>query len=328
MNDYNNNMNSNMTYIIVKYILIFFGIVALAIGGLYLYNNFYGEKGGLTEAESQRLINDKFNNLFPKDDADKKKPEKGVDYAEQNCYLGDTVIESGAKVKLYSMQIVSPFQDCESFSKERVCDNGFMLGDNKYKYTKCRPDVDCQLPDGSILENDKSIKLYSRLKVPYGESCERYATERICKNNHLVGDERFIYKNCEVSFDNSCPVSKNKILANNQSHVFYSKNIVPFGDNCSSYTRRLMCASGLLQGGDPSVFQYWNCTEESPKDCYIGGIVMGHGDVRKLYSKEYGTKTRNCDFYDELFKCFNGELKNVDGNYTIDEYPYIKCYDN
>jgi hypothetical protein len=313
----------NKTINIVKYIFIFFGIVSLIGIGYFSYITYFKETK--IEIPVDELKDDSFNNLFKdleKDRLDEERTTNNENYVENNCYIGDLVIKSGDKVKLYSRKIVNPYENCEDFARERVCDDGFILGDESFKFPSCKVDLDCQLPDDSILKNNESIKLYSRKTVPFGETCERYALVRKCKNNQLTGDDRFVYKKCKISYDNSCDVGGGHVLADNQTHVFYKKREVEYGQKCIDFSKRLICSDSIIQGGDITEYKYWDCEEKTPKDCYIDGIKIEHGESRDLYSKKFGTEYRTCDFYRENRTCTNGVL---DGQ---SEYHYANCYNN
>ena len=317
----NENNNEYKTFVIVKYILIFFASIALMGGVYYAYEIFL--KKDSTQNTLEIPIDNEFNNLFKDREKDVNNNENDpTEFVENNCYAEDLIIKSGEKALLYSRKVVNPYERCLDFAQERICDDGFILGDNKFKFSSCRVDTDCQLPDNSLLENNKSIKLYSKKTVPFGETCERYASVRLCKNNELTGDERFIYKNCKISYNNSCDLGGGHILADNQTHVFYKKREVAFGQKCIDFSKRLICSDAVLQGGDPEEYKYWDCVQKTPSDCYIDGIKIDHGTQRELYSKKFGTNSRNCDFFKEERTCTDGKL---DGQ---DEYRYANCYDN
>ncbi len=323
--DENFEEKKNKTALVVKIVLIFFGIIAVGLAAYYTYYTkiLINKDVAPGVKKESKTKSDDFNSLFDKisdkNDSDSAGKTK---YIENNCYIGDKVVESGKSIKLYSRKLVTPYENCENFAKERVCKDGYFLGNKEFKFTTCRPDVDCQLPDGSIIKNGEGIKLYSKNTVPFGQTCERYAMKRFCKDTVLSGDNNFIYKKCNISYDNSCEVSDGHILANNQGHVFYSKEQVKFGDSCSKYARRIMCSNASMQGGDLRVYKYWNCSETVPKDCAIDDIVIPHGKPQALYSKEYGDSEHDCGFYKEIRTCNNGVL---DGQ---EEYHYSKCYDN
>ncbi len=313
----------NKTLLLAKYIFIFFLFLSIfGYGGFYIYDSFIKEKKDNIKINIDPEIDNEFNNLFKDKKKDKPNKESEIEYVKNNCYIDDLTIKSGEKKLLYSRKIVSPYEKCSDFSKERICDDGFMLGDNSFKFSSCRVDLDCQLPDNSILKNNENIKLYSKKVVKFGETCERYASVRTCKKNVLTGDDRFIYKNCKISYDNSCDVGGGHILADDQTHVFYKKNSVEFGQNCLDFSKRLICSDAVLQGGDILIYKYWNCSQKTASDCYIDNIKIEHGSSKGLYSKKFGTATRNCNFFKEIRTCINGKL---DGQ---PEYKYSQCYDN
>jgi len=317
----NKDNNENKTFVIVKYILIFFAFIILVGGGYYAYETFLKKDSKYTIPEIP--LDNEFNNLFKDREKDRNNNENNsTEYVENNCYAGDLIIKSGEKALLYSRKVVNPYEKCLDFAQERICDDGFILGDNKFKFSSCRVDTDCQLPDNSLLKNNKSIKLYSKKTVPFGETCERYALVRTCKNSELTGDERFVYKNCKILYDNSCDVGGGNILADNQTHVFYKKREVLFGQKCIDFSKRLICSDAVLQGGDAEEYKYWSCEQKTASDCYIDGIKIEHGTLRALYSKKFGTNSRSCNFFKEIRTCTNGKL---DGQ---EEYHYANCYDN
>jgi hypothetical protein len=252
--DQENNQDEK-TGLIIRIIFIFFGLVILFGIGFYFYYSYNESKNEVQVLDT--LVDDEFNDLFKeKKEKGGDEEEKQDDYVENNCYIEDVVIKSGEKIRLFSRKIVNPYENCKDFSKERICNDGFMLGDDKFKFSSCKIDVDCQLPDNSILKNGKNIKLYSKRTVPFGETCERYASYRVCKETVLAGDDRFIYKNCNISYDNSCDTGNGHILANNQTHIFYKKSVVPYGESCNDFSKRLMCSNASIQGGSLEEYRY------------------------------------------------------------------------
>ena len=314
----------NKTFLVAKIIFLLFLITGIGIAGYYYWDINYNKKT-LIDDNKGVIVDKSFSNLFnnPSDKDDNSGEDNGeVEYEENSCYVGGVRVESGKKILMYSREVVNPYQDCKDYAKERVCKNGFLLGDKSFSFVKCERNVDCQLPDGSILKNNETIKLYSKKVVPFGQTCERYALRRTCKNTVLSGDSKYQYRECKISFQNSCEFKDGHVLADGHSHTFYSRGVVPFGDKCSNYAKRFMCSKAAVLGGNIDGYQYWNCVEEKPKDCFIDGIIIPHGKPKMLYSKRYGTEEHDCNFYKEVRKCNNGIL---DGQ---EEYQYAKCYDN
>jgi len=328
-NDYNQklendeNKKNNLTSKITKMILIaFFVFVGISLAGYYVYN-FFESKKEPKEIKITTSVDQKLSNIL--NDLDKKDikndDKKNVIDLKNNCFIEGKSIENGSTVKMYSRKIVTTFENCEDFAKERKCDNGFLTGDKAFKYLTCDKNLDCELPNGQILKNGKSIKMYSRKKVPLGETCERYSEIRTCKNNFLTGTKEYVYPDCSVSYENTCQLENGQIMRNNQSHKFYDVPKVEFGDNCDDHSKILTCVDTILQGGDQFKYKYWSCSEVPPKNCFIDNIIVKHNTSVELYSKEYGDKDHNCDWYKDTRHCFNGKL---DGQ---EEYKYAKCYD-
>ena len=331
-NNFNNQIKEeeikpkNKTLKIAGYLLLSTIVFSgLAFGGYFLYNKYYLNKQDVNNEDLNELFKniDKADvTLSTIDNQDNLESDLKIDVKAKDCLVGNERIKDGEKIKLYSRKIVTIYEDCEKYAKFRKCINGKLAGDSVFRYKICEKKLDCLLPNGNILKNGQSIKLYLKKYVPFGDNCEKYATMRTCKNTVLTGDSNYVYDTCSVSYDNACRLDNGMIMANNQTHVFYSKSKVPFGDKCTNYSKTFTCVDTELRGGDPKKYPYWSCIVEPPKNCYIDGIVIPHGESRDLYSKKYGTLEHNCDFYKENRACYNGVL---DGQ---EEYKYSKCYDN
>lgn len=117
--------------------------------------------------------------------------------------------------------------------------------------------MDCKLNEDTLIENGKSIELYSRESVPYGRSCEPYKGTRVCKETILTGNAAFKYKTCEVSNDGICKIPDGKggenILADERSHTFYSQEQVEYDQSCSDVSQNRLCSKGILYG-DPQFY--------------------------------------------------------------------------
>jgi hypothetical protein len=139
------------------------------------------------------------------------------------------MVKSGEKIKLYSKSVVSPYDNCEKYSKEILCDNGYFIGNEIYRFPHCEKNLDCQLPDGTIIKNNESRITYNIDLVPYnkrGENCLRHSLERFCKNGDLSGPDEYRFSNCKINYDNSCRLKDGTVIANNQVFYAYKKNKV------------------------------------------------------------------------------------------------------
>lgn len=58
----------------------------------------------------------------------------------------------------------------------------------------------CSTPEGAIVRNLESQRLYSNNTVPYGDSCNSISQIRTCSNGVLDGDTNYTYGSCSVAF--------------------------------------------------------------------------------------------------------------------------------
>lgn len=332
--------NKNKMALIIKIILIFFLIIGLGMAGFfyfYYHNNILKVvKEGIQiekDEDFEKIIKDKTQ--------DEENSNSKDAIVRRNCFINGIQIKDGDSIDLYSKNIVHPFEDCNNFKKKRFCDNGFLLGDDIYEYTECTKKLDCQLPDGTIIKNGEEMKLYSRSRVPYnkrGEVCEKYAQIRKCKETILSGNEQYIYRECRISYDNSCRLLNGKIIANNESFVAYKKNKVAWNEKCNQNDNMkiFMCSETQITGGDLSQYPYLECQSEAAKNCNLilntpegekEKVIFKHGETDiPLFSRGYRTHNHSCAWYENDFSCENGIMDG--GDYSLDEYNFVRCYEN
>ena len=98
-----------------------------------------------------------------------------------------------------------------------------------------------------------------------------------------------------------------------------------------------MCADTEVTGGNLSQYPYLDCDVEAPKNCNLilntpegqkEKVTFKHNEQIEipLYSRGYRTANHSCGWYMHSFKCINGEM--VGGDYSIDQYNYLRCYKN
>ncbi len=224
--------NKNIFAVKVILIIFFLVVLILGVGGYYFYYKNIKSLDNITKIKTDH----EFNNLIENNKKNDKDSTEAFGDGENedvitknNCYVDGVMVKHGEKIKMYTLKLVSPFDNCDRYAKERLCDNGFLLGDENFRYPHCKQDVDCELPDGTIVKNNETIHLYSRTSVPFnkrGETCEKYAFDRICRNNVLSGPKEFVYRDCRKDYSNSCTLADGSVKANNEVFTAYKKNKV------------------------------------------------------------------------------------------------------
>ena len=327
-----------------SYFLAFFAAIFLLAGFLYsIYETRKIENSDTMTAEEIKKMHEDQKIIKQLEDYNKELDpnnniniRKGGSALFRSCNIEGINIKDGQTIRLYSTERVNIFDSCERNSQLRKCDDGFLTGNPIYKYLNCHKSADCILDDGGVIPNGQTKKFYSKQRVNPGEFCTAYMEERTCKDTVLTGDKRFKYLTCHVDRKNACQTDDGHYVNNNESHIFYSKKKVEYGEKCADYGKKFRCANGVLMGGgeERNKYKYWNCLEAVPKDCHIKDtdtqeyITIEHGIARVMYSKKYATDTKNCNYFARPFRCINGEMKDEDKEHPLsfDVFPYTKCW--
>jgi hypothetical protein len=174
------------------------------------------------------------------------------------------------------------------------------------------------------MENGESKIFYSKNKVYYGDTCERYKRTRTCKESKLNGPSDFKYDSCFISKEGICNVSdsegNNIIMSNKTNRTFFSKSLIDFNDYCKNYSKNRFCINGILNGDKNYSFLY--CKKKTAKSCTISGLKLKHGEGKIFYSKAVANGTQSCGFYSQNRQCSDGLMTGDN------EYNKLSCTDS
>ncbi len=110
----------------------------------------------------------------------------------------------------------------------------------------------CSWNSGSVT-NGNSVTAYQASTVAYNNTCT--SQTRTCSNGTLSGS--YQYASCSVTPAASCTVNGTTV-ASGQSATFYTQQVAPTGQVCSSVSQSRTCTNGTLSGS--SSYQYGSCT--------------------------------------------------------------------
>ncbi len=114
------------------------------------------------------------------------------------CEIGDIFLENKEYRIFYSIEKLPYNKKCKDYSFKRMCQNGILDGDEKYKFSKCIEEKprNCFTKAGvKILHNEEKF-LYSSLKSIRGFSCKYFKKKRKCYNGILDGDKEYKFETC------------------------------------------------------------------------------------------------------------------------------------
>ena len=114
--------------------------------------------------------------------------------------------------------------------------------------------------NGRTIASGSSVTAYQASSVPFGQTC--MAQVRTCSNGSLSGSAQYQYSSCsqqvtQVTTQAACTVN-GVTFANGSAQTFYSQQVVPFGETCSSVSQSRTCTNGTVSG--ISAYRYRTCT--------------------------------------------------------------------
>ncbi|PID83376.1 hypothetical protein CSB11_01115 [Candidatus Campbellbacteria bacterium] len=150
----------------------------------------YGEKC------EDYMIKRTCNNTHLKGDSRYKFTECKVT-EEGICKFGENIIPNKKTHLFYSVQEVEYTDKCQNYSQLRLCSDGKLFGDEKYKYWDCRVKIPkkCKTEDGKEVEHNQIIKMYSS---PYGgeKGCAYFMKQAQCINGKFNQGPEYKYAKC------------------------------------------------------------------------------------------------------------------------------------
>lgn len=186
-------------------------------------------------------------------------------YKEEKCSKSvNCELENGKEMKngetknFYFFSEVPFGKKCEDYVIKRTCNNTYLKGDSRYKYTECKvvDDGICKI-DGNILPNQKSHLFYSRNEVAYNEKCQDFSKLRICTNGILYGEKKYKYWDCNIEIAKKC-MTDGQEFEHGQLVLLYSKR--SGGDKgCKFYSQYRKCINGNFD--NQPEFSYVSCLE-------------------------------------------------------------------
>ena len=217
----------------------------------------------------------------------------GIFFWYKSFFSSDNKIEIKTEVKdVFADEIKKKIKEKENKEKEYV----------EYENEKC-----------SILNkkvsHGKVRKFFSRSYVGVNESCEDFAKNKKCFDGEWLGEYKFKYTSCDRIIN--CKLDKDTIVKNGESIKMFSKNIVPFGDDCRKYQKIIKCRETRLIGMEG--FKYKTCRITEKDICSILGengekIKIPSGKKVVLFSRKTVKYNDDCSNYSENRFCSNGIL--------------------
>lgn len=177
-----------------------------------------------------------------------------------DCVLDSgEVLKNGESKKFYFSETVQYGEKCEDYVTKRTCNDTYLKGDSRYKYTECRVSEEgiCQI-DENIVANKRSHLFYSVDKVEYTDKCQNYSQVRLCSDGKLFGDEKYKYWDCNVKIPKKCTTIDGRTVEHKQIIKLYSS---PSGgkSGCAYYVKQAQCINGSFD--QPAVYKYTSCVE-------------------------------------------------------------------
>ncbi len=107
----------------------------------------------------------------------------------------------------------------------------------------------------------------------------------------------------------------------------YNKEIVPYGDKCERYKKKVLCRESVLIGINN--FPYKNCIVDETGICKIAGIILPNGRSRPFFKFEEVPFGKKCDSKENMLMrfCDNSRLSGSDefNKLSCKEKPPKKC---
>ena len=172
----------------------------------------------------------------------------------------------------------------------------------------------CKFGEKEILHQEAKV-FFSRASIGAFESCEDFSSQRTCSDGLWLGNPRFKFSSCERTID--CKFDEETIIKNGESIILYSRDSVPFGENCENYKSIRLCNESILTGSQS--FQYKVCTVDRSGVCEISGITLGNEQSRTFFSKGVVPFGESCENYMQKRICSSGTL------YGDGEYSLLSC---
>lgn len=120
--------------------------------------------------------------------------------------------------------------------------------------------------NGSTVANGSSVVAYQASTVAYGTTCA--SQTRTCSDGILSGT--YTYASCSVAAPANCTLD-GVTVNHGSSHTFYSNQLPPTGQLCSSVSQTRTCTNGTLSGTDG--YSYASCTCAPIYSCSGNSVV-------------------------------------------------------
>ncbi len=179
---------------------------------------------------------------------------KCEDFKPKSCKINNIEIKDGEFQKFYSTEKVLDENECKS--QVRVCDDGELFGDDKYKYISCKKKSSCKLWNGEFMQNGSRV-FYKNHTVENSSQC-KYKENRICDDGVLSGSYTNQY--CYAIKDKICFYGGLTIREGTYK-VFYSKNKVEEGEKCKDFSKKKYCLGGKINSDEEYI--YSSCVENN-----------------------------------------------------------------
>ncbi len=165
------------------------------------------------------------------------------------------------------------------------------------------------LADGQEWEHGTVKTFYSRISISVHEKCSNFSLKRRCDDGFWLGNKKFTYSKCVRTVE--CRIDAETTIKNGEEIELYSRNVVPYGDNCERYKGKRTCVETILTGN--SIFKYKECRVSKEGVCR-GADPLGreytipNNRSHIFFSKSEVPHYDSCSNYSENRICSNGNL--------------------